>query len=40
LMSTVQGVLADPQVVLALHIDCGSDSEQRYLLVSFPLAAM
>src|SRR6516165_12052464 len=22
LMSTVQGVLADPQVVLALHIDC------------------
>src|SRR5215469_7614621 len=40
LMSTIQGALADPQVVLALHIACGSDSEQIYLLLSFSLAAM
>src|SRR6516162_3517087 len=39
LMSTIQGALADPQVVLALHIACGSDSEQIYLLLSFSLAA-
>src|SRR5215471_15289107 len=32
LMSTTQGSEADPHVVLALHIPCGFDSEQRYLL--------
>src|SRR3974377_1383091 len=40
LMSTAQGALADPQVVLALHIPCGLDSEQTYLSLSFPFAAM
>src|SRR5271167_4456485 len=35
LMSTTQGEEEDPHVVLALHIPCGFDSEQRYLSLSF-----
>src|SRR6516165_11420329 len=40
LMSTVQGAEADPHVVLELHIPCGLDSEQRYLLLSFSFPTM